>query len=267
VVRPISNVCSLHARGTPDQRGTQRRALARARADSPPNQPRDRHPPGDHSEVGAGSRAEEFQRPPVLPAMRSGAAQLSRLPFTTYSYLLGIYLGDGHLVHQRGRSYSMRVALDSKYPKIVSEVCDAIALIRGRRPWSARDRYKNFVRIVSYWKQWPCLFPQLGPGRKHSRPIVLTDWQWTTVRSEPAPFLRALIQTDGWRGLNRVHVKGRDYAYPRYQFSNRSDDIRSLFTRVCDLIGVDWRPWGRWHISVARRESVARLDEFIGPKG
>ena len=65
---------------------------------------------------------------------------------------------------------------------------------------------------------------------------------------------------------NRVTVKGRDYAYPRYQFSNRSDDIRALFTYACDLVGIEWRPWGRWHISVARSASVARLDEFVGPK-
>jgi hypothetical protein len=86
------------------------------------------------------------------------------------------------------------------------------------------------------------------------------------VDSQPGHFLRGLIHTDGWRGLNRVFVKGRWYEYPRYQFSSRSDDIRRLFTDACDRIGVAWRPWGRWHISVARREAVARLDEFVGPK-
>jgi hypothetical protein len=63
-----------------------------------------------------------------------------------------------------------------------------------------------------------------------------------------------------------VRVKGRDYAYPRYQFSNRSADIRRLFTQTCDQLGVAWRPWGPFHISVARREAVAKLDRFIGPK-
>jgi hypothetical protein len=61
-------------------------------------------------------------------------------------------------------------------------------------------------------------------------------------------------------------VKGKGYAYPRYQFSNRSADIRRIFTDTCDLLGIAWRPWGRWHISVARRESVAKLDEFVGLK-
>lgn len=63
-----------------------------------------------------------------------------------------------------------------------------------------------------------------------------------------------------------MHVKGRTYEYPRYQFSNRSDDIRQPFTYACDLVGVAWRPWGRYHISVARRDAVLRLDEFVGPK-
>jgi hypothetical protein len=51
-----------------------------------------------------------------------------------------------------------------------------------------------------------------------------------------------------------------------YQFSNRSDDIRQLFTDACDRTGVAWRPWGRFHVSIARREAVATLDTFIGPK-
>jgi hypothetical protein len=188
------------------------------------------------------------------------------LPHGDYSYLLAIYLGDGNLCHQKARSYSLRVALDSKYPEIVAEVAGAVERIRGRPPWTGQDPRSHVVRMVSYWRQWPCLFPQHGPGRKHSRPIVLSGWQKAIVESAPELFLRGLIQTDGWRGVNRVHVKGRDYAYPRYQFSNRSDDIRRLFTDACDLLGVDWRPWGRWHISVARRAAVERLDEFIGPK-
>ena len=85
---------------------------------------------------------------------------------------------------------------------------------------------------------------------------------------------RSLASELGFRPVGNVCSLGADtkatgargYAYPRYQFSNRSDDIRTLFTDTCDLVGVQWRPWGRCHISVARRESVAQLDSFIGPK-
>jgi hypothetical protein len=122
------------------------------------------------------------------------------------------------------------------------------------------------VTVGVTWRTWLCLFRQHGPGRKHARRIELDPWQRVRVAAEPGPFLRGLIQTDGWRGLNRVRVKGRDYAYPRYQFSNRSDDIRRLFTGACDELGVEWRPWSRYHVSVARREAVALLDRFVGPK-
>ncbi len=183
-----------------------------------------------------------------------------------YSYLLAVYLGDGYLCHQSGRTYSLRVALDSAWPGIVAEVGRTITKVRGRGPWIGGRPGQNVVYLISYWKQWPCCFPQHGSGRKHERRIELDDWQREIVRAEPEQFLRGLIHTDGWRGLNRVHVKGRDYAYPRYQFSNRSDDIRRLFTDACDQLEIAWRPWTRYHISVARRDAVVKLDEFIGPK-
>ncbi len=182
-----------------------------------------------------------------------------------YAYLLGQYLGDG-CVFQNRTSYALRISSDAKYVGIIQECERAIEAVSGRIPRLRRDPSKRLTNIVSYWKPWPCLLPQHGPGRKHARSIALALWQVDIVEAHPGRFLRGLIHSDGWRGLNRVTVKGRDYAYARYQFSNRSDDIRTLFTYACELVGVEWRPWGRWHISVARRESVARLDEFIGPK-
>jgi hypothetical protein len=177
-----------------------------------------------------------------------------------------MYLGDGCLAKNH-TSWTLRVTLDSAYPGIIAECGDAIRAINGGRFVSVRPHHgQNCVQVSSTWRTWLCLFPQHGPGRKHHRKIELTDWQRAIVETAPKPFLRALIQTDGWRGLNRVHVKGKDYAYPRYQFSNRSDDIRKLFTDVCDRLGVEWRQWTRYHVSVARRDSVAYLDTFIGLK-
>ena len=188
------------------------------------------------------------------------------LPAEHYAYLLGIYLGDGCLYkHARG-TYGLKVTLDEVYPWIIISVADAIDHVRGRQPSISRPRRDRCKMVTSYSRSWPCLLPQHGPGRKHDRRIELTGWQEEIVRVAPEAFLRGLIHSDGWRGLNRVKAKGRWYAYPRYQFSNRSDDIRTLFTNTCDLLGVQWRPWGRYHISVARRDSVARLDSFIGPK-
>jgi hypothetical protein len=193
------------------------------------------------------------------------AHDFAALPRATYAYLLGVYLGDGCLGRQGG-SWAMRVYLDAAYPEIIRACCEAIHEIRGRRrPTPIPHQTQQCVLIQSYWRSWPCLFPQHGPGRKHERRIQLADWQQEIVDGAPGDFLRGLIHTDGWRGVNRVYVKGKHYE-SRYQFSNRSDDIRKLFTDTCEKLAVEWRQWTRYHISVARRESVAILDSVVGPK-
>jgi hypothetical protein len=202
---------------------------------------------------------------PLCPTCGAPEHAFSELPLAPYAYLLGQYLGDGTVCRVE-RSQCLRIASDASYPGIIDECCNAITAVRGRRPGVRIHTDQKMVTIASYWRAWPCLLPQHGPGRKHRRTIALAVWQVTIVEAQPGQFLRGLIHSDGWRGLNKVHVKGRDYEYPRYQFSNRSDDIRQLFTYACDLVGIAWRPWGRYHISVARRDAVALLDEFVGPK-
>jgi hypothetical protein len=203
---------------------------------------------------------------PLCPTCGHDPHDFTQLPRDAYSYLLGMYLGDGHIT-RAGRTTALRIALDEAYPWIIISCGDAIEDVIGKRPWvGVHHAGTRCSIVVSYSKSWPCLLPQHGPGRKHKRKIELVDWQREIVDAAPEAFLRGLIHTDGWRGLNRVHVKGKDYAYPRYQFSNRSDDIRRLFTDTCERLGIEWRQWTRYHVSVARRESVALMDSFIGLK-
>ncbi|MGH2774884.1 MAG: hypothetical protein ACRDJT_05570, partial [Actinomycetota bacterium] len=61
-----------------------------------------------------------------------------------------------------------------------------------------------------------------------------------------------------------IFVNGK--SYPRYQFLNHSDDIRHIFCDTCDQLGIHWtHPYWKT-ISIARREDVEFMDEFIGPK-
>jgi hypothetical protein len=118
------------------------------------------------------------------------------------------------------------------------------------------------VEIRSYSKTWPRLFPQHGPGRKHKRKIELVPWQRAIVEVHPKELLRGLIHSDGCRVINRVN--GTDY--PRYFFSQVSDDIRRIFCETCDLLDIQHR-LNRWDsVSIARAPSVALMDSFIGPK-
>ena len=86
----------------------------------------------------------------------------------------------------------------------------------------------------------------------------------------PGDFARGLFHSDGYRGANRVRRNWGDgdhwYEYPRYLFINNSADILRLCGQTLDQLGVAWRFSKPNTISVARREAVARLDEFVGPK-
>jgi hypothetical protein len=184
-----------------------------------------------------------------------------------YAYLLGLYLGDGCLSAHRRGVYRLRVVLDVAYPAVINECADAMReVLPHNRPNVQAKRKERAVEVSTYSKHLPCLFPQHAPGRKHEREIRLVDWQRKIVERYPHELLRGLIHSDGCRFTNTVWHAEKAYRYPRYNFTNRSDDIRRIFCDACDLLGVEWRVMNRWDISVARRKSVARLDQFVGPK-
>jgi hypothetical protein len=187
------------------------------------------------------------------------------LPRQAYAYLLGLYLGDGCLSLAPKGVYRLRIMCCDAYPNLMAECRAAMsAVVPASKVGSIQSI--GCTEVYSNSKHWICLFPQHGAGRKHQRPIALVPWQEAIVNEHPRPFIRGLIHSDGCRVMNRVHVHGRWYAYPRYFFSNESDDIRMLFGDACDLVGIEWRHNRRNSISVARRRSVALLDEFVGPK-
>ena len=108
--------------------------------------------------------------------------------------------------------------------------------------------------------------PQHGPGFKHDRTIELASWQHEITRAHPEALVRGLIHSDGSRFTNPVRAHGRSYEYSRYFFSNVSEDIKAIFCEHLDQLWIQWRRASAANISIARRESVAKLDEFVGPK-
>ncbi|WP_446210584.1 transcriptional regulator [Micromonospora sp. IBSANI012] len=180
-----------------------------------------------------------------------------------YSYLLGLYLGDGHLVTS-ARVPVLRISCSNAWPDLIS-ACDA-AMRSVLATKVQRVRQQGCVNVQSYGKHWPCLLPQHGPGKKHERPIVLADWQRGIIEGQAGAFLRGLFHSDGSRFSNRLTVRGKAYVYPRYMFTNESADIMGLCQWSLDLLGIAWRMNRRNSLSVARREAVAALDRHVGPK-
>jgi hypothetical protein len=189
-----------------------------------------------------------------------------------YSYLLGLYLGDGHIVSW-GKQNHLSIYCCDAYPGLIDAAEEAMRkVIKGTG--TGRRAKIGCTEVKSYTKHWKCLFPQHGPGRKHERRIVLADWQQEIVDEYPWELVRGLIHSDGCRFTNwttrMVGGKRKRYEYPRYYFTNKSDDIRKIFTDTLDRLGVEWSTLARgsdpYNISVARRSSVALMDAHIGPK-
>jgi hypothetical protein len=190
----------------------------------------------------------------------------------TYSYVLGIYLGDGCVWQGPRGSPHVSVTLDAAYPGIVAECEQALErLVAGLRVRTWRDPKARRVVVSATYVHWIDVLPQHGPGRKHDRKIELRTWQRLLLDQAPEQFLRGLIHSDGCRAMNTFTTRlpsGRDatYSYPRYFFSNESADIRSIFCEYCDLLELRWTQSNRRNISIAHRHSVAKLDAFVGPK-
>ena len=163
----------------------------------------------------------------------------------------------------------MRIFQDKRYVNLIAR-CDAvITAVSGKR--ASHVRKIGCVQISANWKHWIHAFPQHGPGPKHTRPIRLEAWQVEMVTTSPKPFLAGLVHSDGCRFLNPIRCRAIDggfrrYSYPRYSFSNASDDIRRLFTDTCELLGVRWTQMNARNVAVSRQADVAFLDTFIGPK-
>ncbi|MGW7199077.1 helix-turn-helix domain-containing protein [Streptomyces chryseus] len=212
-------------------------------------------------------------RAQAAPCPRCGPAPGVPADTAAYAYLLGLYLGDGCLSRHRARGHYLRIACADAWPGLIELCRDAIAAVRPEVSVCVL-RKEGCVMVTSYSRHWLCLFPQHGPGKKHERPIALEAWQRAVVDDRPWDFVRGLVHSDGCRTLNwttrLVRGERKRYEYPRYWFTNISDDIRRLYTDTLDRLGVEWKDCTRhgrpYNVSVARRASVALMDAHVGPK-
>ncbi|MET8754585.1 helix-turn-helix domain-containing protein [Streptomyces sp. NPDC004667] len=200
-----------------------------------------------------------------LPRLNQATPCTGPTDLAAYSYLLGLYLGDGCISpHPRGGQY-LRIACADAWPGLIEQCRAAILAVRPSDKVYVLQK-QGCVAVTSYGRHWTCMFPQHGPGKKHERPIVLEGWQQEIVDAHPWAFVRGLIHSDGCRITNWTVRNGKRYEYPRYFFTNRSADITGLLTRTLDRLGVEWKQANAANVSIARKDSVALMDTHVGPK-
>jgi hypothetical protein len=172
-----------------------------------------------------------------------------------YAYLLGLYLGDGYITRHRRGVFALSIFCGDVWPGLITAAKSAMQDVMPTSAVFGVQRI-GMTEVKSY--------------SKHSRKIELAGWQQVIVDRYPGDFVRGLFHSDGYRGMNRVRRVLADgdhwYEYPRYLFVNMSEDILQLCGQVLDQLGVEWRFSKPTTISVAKKEAVALLDAFVGPK-
>jgi len=172
---------------------------------------------------------------------------------STYSYLLGLYLGDGY-INKCERTFRMRIALDKKYGAL-NEYAKSRMQELFKENKIGIVNYKNHINISVYNSQITELFPQHGKGVKHSRDVSLKKWQKELV--VPKELLRGLFHSDGCYYFSR--------GYDFYKFDNKSNDLLELFKKCCDELDIEYT-YGEDIVRIYKRNSVNKLKNIIGDK-
>ncbi|MGS2615207.1 hypothetical protein ACVCAH_11880 [Micromonospora sp. LZ34] len=81
-----------------------------------------------------------------------------------YAYLLGLYLGDGHLVTS-ARVPVLRIYCSDTWPDLITACDEAMREVLATKV--QRVQKQGCVAVQSSGTHWPCLLPQHGPGKKH----------------------------------------------------------------------------------------------------
>jgi hypothetical protein len=134
-------------------------------------------------------RGERSKRATTKLSLLSRRERLARVPRPYYAYLLGMYLGDGHITRYP-RTWRMRITLDLRWLRILLLCAEAMEAVfpDNRVAYVVEDRNSRGVVVSVYSNDLPALFPQHGPGVKHLRPIKLADWQGSIVEEHTRHF-------------------------------------------------------------------------------
>ena len=180
-----------------------------------------------------------------------------------YSYLLGLYLGDGY-IDEMPRTWRLRIFLSDKYEKLNEFVVTQLKKLFPENVINPHPHPKhNMITIYVYSNNIPLFFPQIGKGMKHKRKIKLMEWQEDII--VPKFLIMGLFHSDGSYYIRKNNGNGNKY--PAYDFRNESDDLHKIFKKYCEVLGINsifsTKPK---NAHVYKRDDVKKLVEIIGTK-
>lgn len=186
---------------------------------------------------------------------------------SVYSYLLGLYLGDGY-INKCKRTFRLRIFLDEKYLKLNKYAEERMKkLFLKNKINVSLQKNKSCICLSVYNNELNDIFPQNGLKKKYERKIELLEWQKEIIA--PIELLKGLIHSDGCFYTEKINDK---YTYERFVFSNKSIDLHDIFQKACNTLNIeyDFQHKGNvnfaWQTRISKKESVKKLKQIIGTK-
>ncbi|MGA5728231.1 helix-turn-helix domain-containing protein [Streptomyces seoulensis] len=125
------------------------------------------------------ARGEEYRRPTDCPRCAERAVER-----TSYSYLLGLCLGDGHII-SKPCQHHLSVYCDARYTGLVAAAEDAMRTVLPSAATGRRSR-NGCVEVKSYTQHWKCLFPQ--HGALFTGALDALGITWTVLHRDGKPY-------------------------------------------------------------------------------
>jgi len=188
----------------------------------------------------------------------------------SYSYVLGFYLGDGCLQHdkkKKTRSYTLFISNQANFHKMNQQISKSLEVLFQKKVVRIYKRKNsNCLNIKLTAVNLNLLFPH-GEGKKHERKIVLEDWQLNLIEKFPKEFIKGMLESDGCRFQARKICS----TYYVYKFDNKSCDLHEILQRIAKILNLHFTftssKGNKIHTtSFYKKEDVLFLDSFIGVK-
>jgi hypothetical protein len=192
--------------------------------------------------------------------IKNKKVDLLNLDKDAYSYILGVYLGDGY-INKMERTWKLRFFLDSRQTLVIDECVKNLKKIFIKNKVSILTTKYNYIIIYLYSNYIPNLFPHLGEGEKYKRKIELNEFQINIINYDK--LMKGLFHSDG----SFYIASGK---YPRYQFTNKSIDLINIF-KFCMIRNniipkYRQRKNGIYDIQIQNKKDVNKLYPILGEK-
>ena len=169
------------------------------------------------------------------------ATSSSGLPIPEYTYLLGMYLGDGCISRA-----PKGVLAPAHFPRhevrwhLIDECVRSMGGVMPDKPVNVR-RTRPGVNCASSQFSFEGVampVPSTRPGNEAQAQHRAQPVAAGPHRQDPRPLIAGLIHSDGCRVIN----PSMGHTLPALHVSNNeSADIRRIFCDACDQLGIPWR--------------------------